>query len=185
MSVKLKTSLFRDLLYLHEVIRHKQISAAAQKNGIKASNLSTIIKNLEKLSGKKLFIRHSNGLVPTADALKLDKRIFLLEEYFNQTAQAFLTKKRNESILLYLPENFRFDNLEKFTREHACVIKSVDTPEQADVIVSCRPVKNPEMIIVENTVGDPLRQTIWIASVNEEKALLLAESLITALHGRN
>ena len=184
MSVKLKASLFRDLLYLHEVIFYKQISSAAQKNGIKASNLSTNIKNLEKLSGKKLFIRHSNGLTPTADAIKLDKLISRLDEYFNQTTQAFLTKKRSENILLYLPENLWFDNLEKFSREHACVIRSVETPEQADVIVSYHPVENSEMIIVTNTIGSSFRQTIWIAAVNEKKALLLAETLIAALHYR-
>ena len=47
MSVKLKTSMFRDLLYLHEVIIHKQINAAAIKNGIR-HRLKSLLKSKTK-----------------------------------------------------------------------------------------------------------------------------------------
>lgn len=52
MSVKSKSSLFRDLLYLREVICCGQISRAANNNGIKASNLSKIITDIENVSQK-------------------------------------------------------------------------------------------------------------------------------------
>ena len=182
MSVKMKTSLFRDFLYLHEVITHGKISSAALKNGIKASNLSNIVKNLEKIISKKLFLRHANGLIPTTEALNLDKQITYLENLFDKTAAFFVTENHFGNIALYLPENLHFDNLEKFCREHSCTISKAEVPEQADVIVSYVPINIPEMITVENTIGRQIRQTIWIASINKEKPLRLAEQLITWLH---
>ena len=69
MSVKSKTTLFRDLLYFKEVVAAQQISAAAEKNGIKPSNLSKIIQNLEIMTTRKLFKRSSRGFEPTSEAL--------------------------------------------------------------------------------------------------------------------
>ena len=185
MSVKLKVALFRDLLYLREVICYGKISAAAEKNGIKPSNLSAIIKNLEHMSGKKLFLRRTNGLFPTDEALELAQKISGLENSFEQTVSAFLSPNQTQHISLYLPANLQFTELEDFAKKHAFIMRQTDFPEQADVIVSYAPLNDSDKVIVENTIGRRMRQTIWVAAVNKEKALLLAEHLIVTLHGAN
>ena len=174
--------MFRDFLYLHEVIIHKQINAAAIKNGIKAPNLSRIIKNMEHISGKKLFIRQPNGLIPTDAALKLDEQIARLEACFEETSTFFSANNHQEDILLYLPPNLHFGMLEKFSLENGCRVFLTAETQKADVIVGYEPIENSQMIVVKNTIGRQMTQTIWVASINRKKPLRLAEHLITELH---
>lgn len=55
----------KGLLYLGATIRNSSIKQAADKNGIKASNLSRLLKDLERKLGVQLLIRKSNGVIPT------------------------------------------------------------------------------------------------------------------------
>ena len=54
MNIKSSINLIRGILYLHEIIRCKSISRAAEENNMKASNLGVIINDLEKQTGTKL-----------------------------------------------------------------------------------------------------------------------------------
>lgn len=67
MNIKSSINLIRGILYLHEIIRCKSISRAAEENNMKASNLGIIINDLEKQTGTKLLKRTHLGSSPTAE----------------------------------------------------------------------------------------------------------------------
>lgn len=64
-TIKTKVTLLRELLALKEVIDAGQIQAAAERNGIKHSNMSKLITDLEARFKARLLIRSSSGSVPT------------------------------------------------------------------------------------------------------------------------
>ena len=64
-TIKTKITFLRELLALKEVIDLGQIQAAADRNGIKHSNMSKIISDLEARFKTRLLIRSSAGSVPT------------------------------------------------------------------------------------------------------------------------
>lgn len=64
-TIKTKIAFLRELLALKEVIDVGQINAAAERNGIKHSNLSKMISDLESQFKTTLLIRSSSGCVPT------------------------------------------------------------------------------------------------------------------------
>lgn len=64
-TIKAKTAFLRELLALKEVIDTGQIHAAAERNGIKHSNFSKLITDLETRFKTRLLIRSSSGSVPT------------------------------------------------------------------------------------------------------------------------
>lgn len=70
-TIKTKIALLRELLALKEVIDFGQIYAAAERNGIKHSNMSKLISDLEKRFNATLLIRSSAGCVPTNMARQL------------------------------------------------------------------------------------------------------------------
>ena len=71
MNIKSSINLIRGILYLHEIIRCKSISRAAEENNMKASNLGVIINDLEKQTGTKLLKRTHLGSSPTAEGLRV------------------------------------------------------------------------------------------------------------------
>ncbi len=182
MIIKTKAALFRDFLYLHEVIKHHQISAAAMKNGIKASNLSKLIKNLEDISGKRLFIRQPQGLIPTTEALKMAEMITQIEKLFDQAAGHIFSVKADTVLKLYLPDNLVLKNLERFSESPVSLCRDSDT---ADVIVAySAPPVNRDLISVENHIGTGFSQTLWVSAVNQENALSLARFIIGEMHSQ-
>ncbi|MBR5625471.1 MAG: LysR family transcriptional regulator [Alphaproteobacteria bacterium] len=64
-TIKSKVSLLRELLVLKEVIDTGQIFAAAERNGIKHSNMSKMLTELETRFAAKLLVRSPAGCVPT------------------------------------------------------------------------------------------------------------------------
>lgn len=64
-TIKTKITFLRELLALKEVIDTGQIQAAAERNGIKHSNMSKLISDLEARFKTRLLIRSSSGSVPT------------------------------------------------------------------------------------------------------------------------
>lgn len=64
MSIKIKEAglKVRELLCLQEAVNYGAISKAAEKNGMKQSNFSVQIKNLEERLGEKLLTRIHNGI---------------------------------------------------------------------------------------------------------------------------
>ena len=64
-TIKNKIVFLRELLALKEVIDTGQIHAAAERNGIKHSNMSKLISDLESRYKARLLMRSSSGCVPT------------------------------------------------------------------------------------------------------------------------
>lgn len=177
MSVKSKSSLFRDLLYLHEVISCKQISKAANNNGIKASNLSKIITDIEKTSQKKLFIRNSHGLTPTADAVKLALDITEMETMLKRIISNYFTPQRLTEIKLYKPANLQLNFLSDYNSN--LKITECKTPNNCDVYIDyAAPANAEDLIVTKCQLGSKIAQTIWVSAVNTPQAVKLAEKII-------
>lgn len=183
MSVKLKSSLFRDFLYLRDVVNCQQINAAAEKNGIKAANLSKLIKDLEALTSKKLFIRHSRGLEPTSEARRIACLIDDLEDHFNQLIASIEITPPSKNLKLCLPANFQLHNLDKYTKNTPVNITLCNNETEADVIVSYQPfAQDTNLITIENKIGANFSQTIWTGAVNTPNALSLLQFITKQLH---
>ena len=180
MPIKSKAILFRNFLYLNEVIKASRISVAAEKNGIKASNLSKIITDMEELTQKKLFIRTNKGLIPTKEALTFSEIISNIENSFDNQAQKLLNTQIKDTISLYVPENIEIKNLHLFNET---TILFCNNKETADVFVSyTQPENNDELITVNNTIGKDFKQTIWVCSINQPQAINLARFIICQMH---
>ena len=67
-TLKTKILLLKELLALKEVVDKGSIQVAACENGIKNSNMSQLIKNLEDRFNTKLIKRHFDGSQPTNSA---------------------------------------------------------------------------------------------------------------------
>lgn len=184
MSVKSKTYLFRDLLYLQEVIKHKQICSASAQNGIKASNLSKIIKSIEEQTGLKLFIRNSHGLIPTEKSQQIAALIHEMENHFDQISEKIFCKAHNSEIKLYLTPNLALKNLHCFTETHPNLNLTICRSEmESDVSVGYNPPENQKgRRIIENKIGKSFSQTIWVACENNPNAIELARFIILELH---
>ena len=87
MNIKSSINLIRGILYLHEIIRCKSISRAAEENNMKASNLGVIINDLEKQTGTKLLKRTHLGSSPTAEGLRVAQYAVELEEQIQKIRQ--------------------------------------------------------------------------------------------------
>ena len=64
-TLKTKIILLKELLALKEVVDKGSIQIAAGENGIKNSNLSQLIKNLEDKFNTKFINRGFDGSMPT------------------------------------------------------------------------------------------------------------------------
>jgi len=85
MSIKQKLSLIKAALYFNEVLREKKISAAAQKNGIKQTNLSKLISEFEQAVNIPLLRRDNTGITPTNYGLKISETIKELEQKITES----------------------------------------------------------------------------------------------------
>ncbi|MBQ2017355.1 MAG: LysR family transcriptional regulator, partial [Alphaproteobacteria bacterium] len=79
-TIKTKVAFLRELLALKEVIDVGQIQAAAERNGIKHSNLSKMIADLEERFKTTLLIRSSAGSVPTNTTRQLYSDIEVISD---------------------------------------------------------------------------------------------------------
>lgn len=180
MSVKTKSILFRDLLYLHEAVNLASINATAEKNGIKTSNLSKIIKELENITQKQLFLRSNKGVTPTGEALKISNSVHELEQLFDKISEQIYEQQNKKALLLYVPDNMELKNLNLYNQSE---IVFCQDKEKADVIISYqKPEENRELIVVENCIGVDIKQKIWVCAINSKQALSLARFIICQMH---
>lgn len=184
MSVKVKSALFRDLLYFNEVVKCRQISSAARQNGIKASNLSKQMKDLEEQLHKKLFLRDSRGILPTNEALQLAEKVKKIEQLFDEMLNGFIFTHPISEIKIYLPDNLHFKNYEKYATHTANYkIVKCESKKLADIIIGYEaPQNRTDLIVVKNQIGGNISQDIWVSCVNTPQAVKIAESIIHDLH---
>jgi len=177
MLVKVKSNLFKNLLYVKEVAEAGSISAAAEKNGMKISNLSKLIKDTEAIFGKELFCRTRHGVVLTKDGVELVQKVHALESGLDACLK-YLGKEKNVA-RLYVAEGIEIKNLADFKK----LFLMVDNEQEADVIVSvARPKKADELVSTKNQIGTNVAQSIWVCAENTTEALELARFIILQIH---
>ncbi len=132
MNIKRESAIIRQLLYLLATIRNGKITQTAEENGIKASNLSNLLKDLEEATGVALLNRKSDGVSPTVAG----KELYKLAKEFENTLNKFRNirdKIQNDKrVIVYLPPNFEI-NLECFDGRQNVVMS--DELEECDVAI--------------------------------------------------
>lgn len=89
-TLKSKLILLKELLALKEVVDKGSIQIAACENGIKNSNLSQLIKNLEDRFDTKLINRSFDGSQPTNSTQIIYNDICAIEGLLNKITETFV-----------------------------------------------------------------------------------------------
>lgn len=106
-TIKSKLSFLKELFYLKEVMDAGSIQAAAIRNGIKQTNLSKLISNLEQYLGMTLLHRSSTGVTPTNSARLLYADIDAISMKLDVIFDSFLDKNDlTGSMILWAEEGF-------------------------------------------------------------------------------
>ena len=87
-TIKTKITFLRELLALKEIIDTGQIQAAAERNGIKYSNMSKLIQDLESRFKTNLLIRSSSGSLPTNTTRQIYADIEHISDALNNIIQS-------------------------------------------------------------------------------------------------
>ena len=83
-TLKTKIILLKELLALKEVVDKGSIQIASYENGIKNSNLSQLVKDLENRFNTKLINRKFDGSQPTNSTQLIYNDICAIEELLNK-----------------------------------------------------------------------------------------------------
>ncbi len=178
MSVKMQSGLFQKLLYVKEVLEAGKIVVAAEKNGIKSSNLSKLIKETESTLHTKIFYRTNNGVIPTQDGILLAKIAEDMQNLMNSRLKN-MQKKDVCKINLFVSKGLYIKDLEKYD----VPLIQVKCEKDADVIVATKkPNNTDQMITTCNKIGNKIVQEIWVCANNKPEALDLAEFIILRFH---
>lgn len=89
-TLKSKILLLKELLALKEVVDKGSIQIAAGENGIKNSNLSQLVKDLEDRFNTKLINRNFDGRQPTNSTQMIYNDICAIEELLNKISENFV-----------------------------------------------------------------------------------------------
>lgn len=89
-TLKSKLILLKELLALKEVVDKGSIQTAAMENGIKNSNMSQLIKNLENRFNTKLINRSFDGSQPTNSTQIIYSDICAIEELLKKISETFI-----------------------------------------------------------------------------------------------
>lgn len=163
MSIKSKTVLVRNLLCFMEAAKQGTVSKAAQDSGMKQSNFSNCIKELEKKLKCELFVRMHNGVTLTENGKEffkiscdLDNVLFKVENY--STAAS----KISGDVRLWISEGLGAtylssclpDFLMQYPDVHIEIFCSIDNPkvvQEADMaIVYDEPHQSDAVVISKN-----------------------------------
>jgi len=89
-TLKTKILLLKELLALKEVVDKGSIQIAASENGMKNSNLSQLVKDLEDRFHTKLINRNFDGSQPTNSTRIIYNDICAIEELINKISDNFV-----------------------------------------------------------------------------------------------
>lgn len=107
LTVKYKVNLIKKLLYLKDVIDLGKLQDCADKNGIKQSNLSTLVSDLEKELDVSLLSKTSTGVIPTNVAQQVYKYIEEIEEILSTIQLEFIKKNDLSGVItIWAEEGF-------------------------------------------------------------------------------
>ena len=177
MSVKKKVLLMRSLLYFQETIRNGKITLTAQKNGIKISNLSKMLKDLEEELHVQLLHRSRDGVRPTTAGKQIYNMTLRVEEKL-RLFESILSRREDEIkvIRVYIDGEFEVDRLDDFLRENElCLVEAADSLETADLaVVRDKPADTGNKAVVKHTIGSTIKQDVYFIydGANEEAVKL-------------
>ncbi len=153
-TIKTKISLLRELLALKEVIDIGKIQAAAERNGIKHSNMSKLITGLEERFKTILLIRSSLGCLPTNASRQLYNQIEIITNTLDEINKE-LTESDNlvGNILLWTEEGFFGSTVllevSKMYAQHRKIRLDVMTNRTVSMV-------NPDISIIDETLYQKL-----------------------------
>ena len=167
MSVKNRLLLLKNLLYSMAVAKTGSITQAAAQNGIKAANLSRLMKEFEEALGCPLFHRKSTGVELTREGYLVMEEAKRLEDELEELEYYAISRASTANhVDLYLPSNLRLMDLEKFYKAYPGIQIDILTDVGSfDVGVFYEEPFLPKDFIVtqhqinQNSVG----QMIWVA----------------------
>ena len=164
MSIKSDTSLIRGLLYLNEVIEHKTINKAAEINGIKPSNLSLLLSDLEKQMNAKLLIRTPQGCIPTATGKLFFNLTVELKNFISEIKENCILPHKDTSLLkVFISQNLDFCDFSDFEKEFPEIkTETVTTPNEADFLILNTLPKLSGISYSEFNIGSKIKQKIWL-----------------------
>ncbi len=165
MSLKNDIITIKRLLYFLETAKNGQINSTANKNGLKQSNLSNSLKDLEDTLNIQLFTRHNNGVTLTEAgknifeiASQLKRVLYRIKSYTTTGFQI------SGMIRLWVSDGiasgYVSETLPSFYEKYpdVCIdIKcTIDAPvlsDEADIfLVYEKPRQNDAVILSENTL---------------------------------
>lgn len=178
MSLKKQLTLIKYVLALNSTVKHGSINTAAEKNGIKPSNLSRLISDFEEIIGGKLLNRTPKGVTPTALGSKVCTLAEQIEQELEKAEKEEKTARRQ--LKIYLSPELEFTDFENFFTEfkEAEIILS-PCRNQADIIISGQPPRG-ETNFIEIELSGELKRKIWLLSKTEEELPLKVIDFIIA-----
>ncbi|MCX4349048.1 MAG: LysR family transcriptional regulator [Alphaproteobacteria bacterium] len=178
MSIKQKLSLIKAALYFNEVLREKKISAAAQKNGIKQTNLSKLISEFEQAVNIPLLRRDNTGITPTNYGLKISETIKELEQKITEL-EKYILHFPNKTISYYFSPGITLNSLDLFQQEHpGWKLFPCPRPQDAQLsILTSQPDWNCEYTCL-HTQGN-ISQKLWITCQMDNPEAVLFYEFIT------
>lgn len=167
MSVKRYVKLTQNMLYLAETAQTGKISKAAEKNGIKSSNLSKIIHEVEKALGFDIFDRKYNGISVTPQASRImDKAQELLDFVRELEAEIETQIKENggQVLRVYKCDELNIKGLDSGMKSNGRkFIRFVYNDKDADFsILNRRPKDATGKIVIKKTIGGAISQDVYI-----------------------
>lgn len=137
-TIKSKIQFLKELISLKEVIDAGKISVAADKNGLKSTNLSKLITSLEDRLHTKLLSRSSRGVYPLEEAVKInevtEKIIKLLETLFVEYGHS---SKMTGCLSVYSEEDYIgsyfFEKIHKFMQAYPSLKIKIFSGEKVDL----------------------------------------------------
>ena len=178
MSLKKQLTIIKYLLALNSAVKYGSINTAAEKNGIKPSNLSRLISEFEEIIGGKLLTRTNKGVTPTALGIKACALAEQIERELEKAPKEEKTTRRQ--IKIYATPELEFSDFENFFTEfnEAEIIFS-HRRNQADIIISGQPPRS-ETNFIEIELSGELKRKIWLSSKTEEELPLKIIDFIIA-----
>lgn len=186
MSIKKKVSLLKSLLYLLAITKNGNMTITAEQNGIKISNLSRTIKELEAITGFKLLNRKSNGVSLTEAGKKLVSMISSLDNDLIKLENIGEQSRHIKDILtLSLPQNFAINHFDDFNISYSGInVNFVNDDQTYDVgLFYTKPLIKDNFEVAEFVIDNKcLAQTIWVSyDTTKQSACLLYDFIICQL----
>ena len=157
-TLKSKILLLKELLALKEVVDKGSIQIAANENGIKNSNLSQLVKDLEDRFHTKLINRGFDGSQPTNSTQLIYNDISVIEEILNKILETFVDiDALSGSMSVWTEEglfgSFMLKDLSEFYAKYPKIRLELLMKQNPDVT-------NTDVLIINSKVHPNVRGTI-------------------------